>query len=139
MIRAVSLRCSLILAKLVADVLDAAENRTLILSRSLVLRAQIVGEALRFAGTPIGRVPHEAFAVDAPTPRCPDRTGVAEVALLQCRFGLPFVVAGVEQDRVLGIMFSVTSSKPLRFAEPWQIRGRRGTAKPLLVQCRDNV
>jgi hypothetical protein len=66
---------------------------------------KLAREALLVVCTPVGNQPHEALAVDAPTPRRPDRTSVTEVALLVRRFRLRLLVAGDGQDRVLGIVF----------------------------------
>jgi hypothetical protein len=71
MIRPIPLCRVTVVAELVTDILDAAEHGEQYLPRSLVLRAEIAGKALRvFASTPVGREPHKAFAVETSALTC---------------------------------------------------------------------
>jgi len=73
MVRAIPLGRPSVLTLLVADVLNAAENREHLAASSPVLGSELAGEALTVAEAPVDDQPCQSLAVDGPTPRRPDR------------------------------------------------------------------
>jgi len=89
---------SSIFPKLIADVLDAAEDRKYLAAGATVLGTELAGEALSITKTPVDDQPGEAFAIDGPTPRSPDRARFAIVGTMGRRFASWLVVTGREQN-----------------------------------------
>lgn len=77
MICPIPLRRPVVLALLVADVLNAAKDREDLAAGTAVLRSQLTGEALAVAGAPVNDQLGQPRSVDGPTPRRPAWAGVA--------------------------------------------------------------
>lgn len=93
MIRVIPLRRAAVVAEFVADVLDTAEHREQFSAGTAVVGAEPAGEALLFAGAPVGDQPDESAAMYRPAPGRPNRAGLAGVALLRPGLGLRLVAA----------------------------------------------
>lgn len=65
MVRPIPLGRASILALLVADVLDAAEDRKHLATRATVLGSELAGEALAVTEAPVDDQPGEPLAVSA--------------------------------------------------------------------------
>lgn len=87
-----------VFAEVIADILNAAEERKDLAAGAAVMLFELAGEALLVAGTPVSDEPNEAAAIHGPAPGRPDRASLAGVALLGAGFRLRLVVARCQQD-----------------------------------------
>ena len=62
-----------VLTHFVADVLNSTKHRVNFATGATVLGSELAGKTLTVAKAPVDDQPGEAFAVDCPTPRRPDR------------------------------------------------------------------
>ena len=98
MVRPIPFRRPTVFAHLIADVLNAAQNRKHLAARATVLRPELTSEALSIAEAPIDDQPRQPLAVDGPAPRCPDRAGFAIVGTMEWRLAPGLVVSGRQQE-----------------------------------------
>ena len=98
MVCTIPLGCSTVLAQLVADILDAAEDRKHLAARAAVLGTELAGEALAVSEVPVDDQPGQLLAVDVPAPGRPDWPRFAIVGTMGRRFASWLVVAGRQQD-----------------------------------------
>ena len=68
MIRSIPVWRPIVFTLLVADVLDAAEDRKHFAPRATILRSELTGEALAVAEAPVDDQPSQSLAVDGPLP-----------------------------------------------------------------------
>ena len=89
MVRAIPLCCAAVFTHLVADVLDAAEDRKHLTARATVLGSELAGDALAVAEAPVDDQPSQLRSVDRPVLRRPDRPSPAEKGALSSSLRRP--------------------------------------------------